>query len=242
MRTNEAIARGWLGRPLTSKSEQNPVQEKPLLRAVYQEWYSALAAAVPEGGGLVLELGSGTGFLHEYIPGLIRSEICPTPGIELMADAHDIPFASGALRAVVMVNVLSYLTRPRQFFAEARRCVARGGIVTMVEPWVTPWSRFAFARLREAPLRPDAGMWEAAPGEATAALPWMLFQRDRLAFAAEFPEWEIASIRPLTPFRYLAGRCHAPAWSESLWRGLEGLARPCLGSLAMFAHVTLHRR
>src|SRR5437868_8535464 len=113
--------------PETTGLRRRIIREKAFLRRVYEEWYEALAAAVPAGEGAVLELGSGAGFLKEYIPGLITSDVFAVPGVELVADAHALPFAAGALRGVVMTNVLHHLPRPRQFFREAARCVRPGG-------------------------------------------------------------------------------------------------------------------
>ena len=252
--------RRWLEHPLTrgldlddprtTRLRRRVLAEKPFLRRIYQEWYGEIARSLPPGPEPVLELGAGAGFLGDFVPGLIRSEVFQTPGIDAVLDGLALPFAGGSLRGIAMTNVLHHLPRPLDFFAEAARCVRPGGGVTMIEPWVTPWSRLVYTRLHHEPFDPASPGWELAGGGplsgANGALPWILFARDRERFQREAPAWEIRSIAPLMPFRYLVSggvslRSLMPAASFPLWRGLERALSPWGDRLAMFAHVVLER-
>ena len=72
------MLQGWLAHPLTrgldiddprtTELRRSIIRYKKFLRRIYEEWYTALAGALPEVQGPVLELGSGAGFLREYIP------------------------------------------------------------------------------------------------------------------------------------------------------------------------------
>jgi SAM-dependent methyltransferase len=237
--------------PRTTRLRRRILAEKRFLRRIYEEWYVAIAAALPPGDRPVLELGSGAGFLADFVPRLVRSEVFQTPGIDLVLDGLALPFAAGALRGIAMTNVLHHLPRPVRFFAEAARCVGPGGVVTMIEPWVTPWSRWVYTRLHPEPFLPEASEWEIPAGGplsgANGALPWILFQRDRDRFEREAPEWRVRSVEPIMPVRYLVSggislRTLAPAASFPLWRGFERALSPVAGRLAMFAHVVLERR
>ena len=234
--------------PRTTHLRRRILAGKPFLRRIYEEWYREIAASLPPGDEAVLELGSGAGFLADFVPRLVRSEVFLTPGIDLVLDGLALPFAPGALRGIAMTNVLHHLPRPLRFFAEAARAVRPGGVVTMIEPWVTPWSRWVFTRLHHEPFFPAAPDWEIPAGGplsgANGALPWIFFHRDRERFESAAPEWRLRSIVPLMPFRYLVSggvslRTLAPAATYPLWRGLDR----ALGSrLALFAHVVLERR
>src|SRR5215211_7466202 len=81
-----------LNDPRTTKLRRRIIQEKRFLRHVYETWYAALAEALPSGDDAVLELGSGAGFLGEWIPDLITSDILPIPGVELVLDGQRLPF------------------------------------------------------------------------------------------------------------------------------------------------------
>jgi SAM-dependent methyltransferase len=252
--------RSWLAHPMTraldiddpatTHRRRDLLLEKPFLRRIYEEWYETLRDSLPSGEGDVLELGSGAGFLSDYIPGLLTSDIFPCPGVQYVLDAHDLPFADGSLRGLVMTDVLHHLCRPRRFFAEAARCLRPGGVVAMIEPWVTPWSRLIYTRLHHEPFQPEADAWEfplSGPlSGANGALPWILFERDRDVFAKEFPQWQIERVTPLMPFRYLVSggvslRTLTPSWTYGLWRGFERLLHPWRHRLGMFAHLVIRR-
>ncbi len=256
-----AKAKAWLSHPLirgldlddpyTIEQRRQLIQSKPSLRAIYGEWYGAISRALPVGDDPVLEVGSGPGFLGEFIPGLITSEILACRGVHIALDATRLPFSARALRAIVMTNVLHHLPQPRRFFADAARCVRPGGAVVMIEPWVSTWSSFVYARLHHEPFKPDAEGWEfPATGPlsgANEALAWILFARDRVQFEDEFPEWQIESIRPGMPFRYLLSggvslRSLVPQLSDGLWRRFEQIIQPWMTQWAMFAEIKLVRR
>jgi SAM-dependent methyltransferase len=250
--------RGWLEHPLTRGLDlddprttllrREVLAGKPFLRRVYEEWYAALAGALPPGPGSVLELGSGAGFLARFIPGLVRSEVFWTPGVDVVLDGTSLPFAAASLRGIVMTNVLHHIPRPRRFFEEAARCVVPGGVIAMVEPWATPWSTWVYTRFHHEPFDPGAPEWEGPGGGpltgANGALPWILFQRDRERFARELPAWRLRAVEPMMPFRYLASggislRSLSPGWTYPLWRKVEGGFRR---RMAMFALVVVERR
>jgi SAM-dependent methyltransferase len=245
----------WLAHPLTrgldlddpstTGERRRILAGKPLLRAVYREWYEALAGVLPPGPGAVLELGSGAGFLAERVPGVLTSERFWCPWTKLALDGQRLPFAAGSLRAVVMTNVLHHLPQPARFFDDAARAVRPGGVVAMVEPW----SRFVYRRLHHEPFDPGAG-WETAGGgplsSANGALPWILLVRDGKRFAERHPQWAVRTVEPSMPLRYLlAGgismRSLVPARDGRFWRALEGWLEPWRHSLGMFALVVLER-
>lgn len=149
-----------------------------------------------------------------------------------------------------MTDVLHHLPKAKDFFSEAARCVRSGGVIVMIEPWVTPWSHLIYTRLHHEPFQPNALEWEfptTGPlSGANGALPWIIFARDRAQFEQEFPEWTIDTIKPNLPFRYLVSggvslRSLVPAWSSGLWRGLENALEPWMDKLAMFAQIVLRR-
>jgi SAM-dependent methyltransferase len=250
----------WLAHPLTrgldiddprtTHLRRQILRGKPFLKRIYEEWYRILAASLPPGDGPVLELGSGAGFMEDYVPRLIRSEVFFCPWIDAVLDGLALPLADASLSGIVMTNVLHHLPRPLRFLDEAARCVRREGVVAMIEPWVTPWSRLIYTRLHDEPFLPEAEQWEPPGGGplsgANGALPWILFHRDRERFEREQPHWHIRSVGPIMPFCYLVSggislRGVTPAATFPLWRGLERALGPLQNRLAMFAHVVLER-
>jgi SAM-dependent methyltransferase len=256
-----SLLRRWLAHPLTAGRDLDDpattdlrrqiIQSKPFLRAIYDEWYSLLAAELPAIDGAVIELGSGAGHCERFIPEVITSEVLFCPGVQLIADGQQLPFASSSLRAIVFTDVLHHMPNVRLFFAEARRCLKPGGRILMIEPWVSGWSQFVYTRLHHEPFRRDAAEWEfpsSGPlSGANGALPWILFVRDRTKFEPEFPELAIDSVRPFMPFRYLVSggvgmRSLMPAFTYPLWSWLEGSLNGSMNKVAMFAAISLTRR
>jgi SAM-dependent methyltransferase len=247
----EPLTRGMaIDDPSTTDLRRRIVREKPFLRKIYQEWYDLVASAVPSGPEPALELGSGAGFLDEVIPNLITSEIFVCPGVDIVADAHQMPFDDATLRAIVMTDVLHHLPWPRKFFREAARCIKPGGAIAMTEPWVTPGSTWIYQHLHHEPFRPDATEWEfPATGPlsgANGALPWILFVRDRKQFEREFPQWTIETIQPFMPLRYLLSggvsmRPLVPNFTYGFWKRFEHFIDADGERLAMFAKIVLRR-
>ncbi|MFH1746131.1 MAG: methyltransferase domain-containing protein [Planctomycetota bacterium] len=255
-----ATLKSWLEHPLTRGLDLDDpdttalrlqiVREKRFLRKIYEEWYAAIAAALPPGDSPVLELGSGAGFLKDYVPGLITSDVFLCPGVDRVVDALDLPFAAGELRGITMLNVFHHVPRVREFLTQATRCVQPGGALVMIEPWITPWSRLVYKHLHHEPIDEQTQTWEFAAGgplsSANGALPWIVFQRDRAIFEAEFPAWRIDALRPMMPLRYLLSggislRSLVPGWSFGFWRGCENALARWMHKLAMFAIIRLVR-
>jgi SAM-dependent methyltransferase len=239
-----------LDSPDTTRLRRTIIATKPFLRRIYEEWYAEIAKQLPDGQGRVLELGSGAGFLQEYVPNVIRSEVFWCPDVTVILDARHMPFRHGSLRAIVMTDVLHHIPDVRRFFVNAADATREGGALVMIEPWVTPWSRFVYGRFHHEPFRPAADDW-SFPGtgplsSANGALPWIVFERDRAAFASEFRQWRIESIRPGMPLRYLLSggvslRTLMPNWTFDAWRGVERAMQPWMNSVAMFATIVLRR-
>src|SRR5215469_1188213 len=189
--------------PNTTALRRRIIESKPFLRKIYVEWYTTLAADLPTAPGRVLELGSGAGFFREFVPDVITSEIFTCPGIDVVLDGQRMPLDDGSLRAIVMTDVFHHLPRAREFWREATRCVRAGGVVAMIEPWVSTWSKFIYTKLHHEPFRPDAAEWEfpsTGPlSGANGALPWIVFERDRTTFQREFPQWKIERVEKIMP-------------------------------------------
>lgn len=71
-----------------------------------------IAAAMPLDKGAVLELGTGAGFLREFIPILITSELFDCSQVQAVLDALHLPFASRSLRGIVMPDFLYHMPDP----------------------------------------------------------------------------------------------------------------------------------
>jgi SAM-dependent methyltransferase len=149
-------------------------RKKPQLRMVYALWFDALLEPLPH-GAVVLEVGAGMGTFAAHArrrrPDLkwIATELSTTPWNDVVADALRLPFRDGSLDAIVGVDVLHHLARPRWFFAEAGRALRGGGRVALVEPWVSALSFVIYRFFHQETCSFRADPWQpfAAAGDTT---------------------------------------------------------------------------
>ena len=237
--------------PRTTERRRGIIQGNRFLWRIYDEWYCLISGCIQNAPGAVLELGSGGGFLSKYIPNIITSEVFFCPDVRLVVDARRLPFASGSLRAIAMVNVLHHIPDSRAFFAEAQRCLRPGGSLVMIEPWVSTWSRFVYTRLHHEPFEPYSRDWSCEGSgplsSANGALPWIIFERDRHRFEQDFNALEVQAVRPLMPFRYLLSggvsmRQLMPEATFLFWRKVESLICGHSRHWPMFALIHVRRR
>lgn len=240
-----------LNDPHLTQLRRSIIQEKKFLKAIYLEWYQLLLQAIPDGTQPILELGSGAGFLSSLCPEVITSEIFWCDHTKATLDGCALPFKPNTLRAILMTDVLHHIPTVQRFFAEAGRCLIPGGVIAMIEPWSTRWSRFIYQRLHHEPFNPSAPIWDfpsSGPlSGANSALPWIIFQRDRCIFQNEFPSLTIERCQVMMPFRYLVSggvsmRCLVPNGSYPIWKSLEQILTPWIKHLGMFALIIIQKK
>lgn len=227
-------------------------RRKPVLRAIYEDFSARIAARVPPGP--VLELGGGSGNLNEILADVVSTDIVSAPWLDVVADAQAIPFADGSFNAIVMVDVLHHLARPKRFLAEAGRILRPGGRVVMIEPGITPASRLFFRLFHPEPVRMDVDPLGDAPlsdprdpWDANQALPTLLFKRQAVRYAQAFPNLALREARWLSLFAYPLSGGFRP-WSllsagmVKPLLALEDLVMPVLGPVMAFRLLVVLER
>jgi SAM-dependent methyltransferase len=226
------------------------LKEKKFLRRIYADWYQMIACSLSRSPGFVLELGSGAGFFKEHTPLIHTSDVFFIPGLSLVLDGQWMPFKDNSLGGLVMVNVFHHLSDIETFLMEATRCVQLGGRMIMVEPWATYWSGFVYTHFHHEEFDPSSVRWGKSGGGhlsgANGALPWIVFHRDRDRFEHDFPGWQINSIEPFMPLRYLlsggiSGRSLFPDWTYTVVKWFEGTLSSQNQNIGMFALIHLER-
>jgi SAM-dependent methyltransferase len=172
---------------------------KPTLRTVYDDFYDRIAAACRP--GLTIEIGGGIGNLKDRLPDVFATDIQPAPWLDCAADAQRLPFASGRLANIVMVDVLHHLQSPLRFFREAARVLGEGGRVLMIEPAITWGSTLFYRFLHHEPVRTsidpladEMPLSGRDPYDANQAIPTLLATRERARFHLALPELRISRV------------------------------------------------
>jgi len=222
-------------------------EKKPALRAVYADYYRRMAAALPQ-EGLWLEIGAGSGHSEGVLNAHLCMDILESPWIDVVGDAHSLPFADASLDGIAMLDVLHHLGDPARFFAEAARVLRPGGRLVMLDPGITPLSWLFYHFLHEEPvdmkvdpLAPAANATDKDPFDSNQAIPTLLFKREerRIALSDRVPALRTVERAWLSLFAYpLTGGFKSwtllPArWAEALLR-LEDRLLPYLGMWAAF--------
>ncbi|WP_029583523.1 class I SAM-dependent methyltransferase [Bradyrhizobium sp. URHD0069] len=173
--------------------------KKPMLRRVYEDYYRRIAAACV--AGETIEIGSGIGQLKSFIPTAISSDIQHSPMIDVVADAQNLPFRSGAISNIVMLDVLHHIEFPLLFFREAERVLRGGGRCVMIEPAITFGSTLFYRLIHPEPVRMKATPFAEGlpnptrdPYDSNQAIPTLLATRDRLRFERTFPNLEFVDV------------------------------------------------
>jgi len=187
-------------------------EHKPVLRRIYGEQYFGRLLAHFASGTAALEIGSGLGFIREFAPNVIRTDILPTDGIHLMVNAHHLPFGNGVFDNVLGLDVLHHFNKPIAFMEEVSRVLRTGGRLLMVEPWITPFSRFIYTFLHQEFCDMSARPWkkedEQFQGTKKAfdgnpAIPYLLIERGGQETATAVPTLQLSHIECFSSLTYL---------------------------------------
>jgi SAM-dependent methyltransferase len=226
------------------------IRSKPFLQKIYHEWYQSILLNLPDQSGRILELGSGGGYLKDFFPDIITSDIQQNKNVDIILDGRYLPFSASSLDAIVMVDVFHHLPDVDRFLQESMRCLTTKGRIIMVEPWITTWSAIIYKHLHHEPCLPESERWEfpdTGPlSGANLALPWIVFKRDQNVFLDKYRSLKIKQIETDWPFVYLLSggvsmRTLVPKRSYPLCRRIERLLSPGMKHLAMFATIVLEK-
>jgi len=236
--------------PATTLLHAEIVQKKPFLKKLYIDFYTQFKNLIPEPETKVLvELGSGGGFIKEVIDSVITSDILELPNVDKVFSALDMPFEDTSIDAFFMFDVLHHITDPGAFLKEALRCLKPSGKIVMIEPANTLWARFIYKNFHHELFDPEA-QWELQKlgpvSHGNGAIPWIIFSRDRRIFEKEFPRLRIVRIRNHTPLRYLLSggltlRQLLPSFMYPIIKATEYILSPLNNLLGMFQTIELEK-
>lgn len=175
------------------QDHQNVWQKKPVLKAIYRDFYDrTLAYAI---SGTTLEIGGGTGNLKEYLPNVISTDIIPSSWLDCVCDAQSLPLKDNSISNILAIDTLHHIERPVLFFKEAERVLHPGGRIILLDPAITPLSWFFYHFIHEEPVILQSNPLENGPlspnrkpFDANQAIPTLLFGKYKKDFSAAFPE------------------------------------------------------
>ncbi len=187
-------------------------QRKTVLRRIYSEQFYRALLAKRAPGRRTLEIGSGPGFLSEIDPSVIRTDILHSPWVHCVVDAHHLPFGAMSLDNVIGLDVLHHFTRPLAVLREITRVLRPGGRFILVEPWITPFSRFVYTYLHQEGCNLNVHPWDETEDQFGAgkrafdgngAIPYLLIEHGGKALRSAIPELDLRSVERFSLLTYL---------------------------------------
>jgi SAM-dependent methyltransferase len=173
---------------------------KPVLRAVYGDYFDRIARQCV--AGPTLEIGSGIGNLKEKMADVWASDIQFGSSLDLVADAQRLPFPTASLGNVVMLDALHHVEWPLLFLRETARVLRSGGRIVMVEPAITLGSTLFFrcfhrerVSMSVDPLMEGTPRADRDPYDSNQAIPTLIATDFRDRLHALIPELRIAEVR-----------------------------------------------
>ncbi|TSC92868.1 MAG: putative methyltransferase [Candidatus Berkelbacteria bacterium Licking1014_7] len=158
---------------------------KKILRVIYTRWYNKIINDLNKDGRLTVEIGAGGGNFKDFYPQAIASDIDDHPWLDMVFDAHSMPFENDSVSNLVTIDTLHHLQNPIKFLQESFRILKKGGRVIMVEPFPSPFSLLVYRRFHKEPFLMDADYYktlhskEKYPWESNQAIPYLIFFKDK---------------------------------------------------------------
>ena len=174
--------------------------KKPSLRLVYQYYYDlAFSNSIP---GRTLEIGAGSGSLRHCGFEVISTDIVHTSNVDVVSDAHALPFTNSSVNNIVAVDVFHHLQRPIRFLNEANRLLQPGGRLLLIEPAITILSRPFWKLFHSEPFDMNVDVLadgqlsrKRNPFDANQALGTVLATKDRKRLPNHVPGLHISKIQ-----------------------------------------------
>lgn len=223
-------------------------QRKPLLRALYSEWYGKIRKWLILGP--VLEIGGGSGNFKEALPQVISTDIVWVPWLDTVTDAHRLSFKSKSVSNIVVFDVLHHLQNPPLFLEEALRVLTPGGRLIIMEPYVS-WLSFPVYRFfHPEPLDLSVDPFQLvpftanrSPFDANQGIPTLMLDRHWHRFQQTYPAFTKLGQEWLGFLRYpLSGGFDHPSlipfWLHRPLRLLETCLSP-FGSILAFRFLVV---
>lgn len=85
---------------------------------------------------VVADIGSGARRLR---PKIVNVDVHPWTEVDIIADAHDLPFADESIDGVILSWTLEHLRDPQKVVSELRRVLKRGGYIFLSTNFVYPY-------------------------------------------------------------------------------------------------------
>lgn len=184
------------------------INEKKFLKQFYLERYLSFKSALTKVKceGKVVELGCGASFIKTVIPETVRTDVFDHDFCDQVVDATKMPFEDGSVKAFFMLNVFHHIPDVKQFLREVSRCLAKGGLLFIVDQHVGVFSYYILKYGHDEFFDHNTQTYSFHSinplNSANGALAWIIFRRDRQSLNQLCSSLELTSYTPFSPLMY----------------------------------------
>jgi len=167
-------------------------------------------------GELVLEVGAGTGLSNSFmsLEKVVRTDYLPwtIPGVQGAIDAQELPFSDDSFDSGFALDAIHHIPNPGKALSELCRVVRPGGIVVIVEPFISclsflPYKLFHNEKTTWNYSLPKNGIRETeSASDGEQAVLQSMFYRNLALKGLEIPEGKsvLLTVRYISPFSFFA--------------------------------------
>ena len=170
------------------------VLRDPYLRALYDTAFSSITNYLPEERNTLIEIGAGDGLSKQFLPKALLTDIAFHKNLDSICTAHELPFKSASVDALVLKDSLHHLPNVELFLNEAHRVLRVGGRVVVFDPYWGLLAKFVYRFLHQEEFDQNTISWNFqsdSPWDSNQALSYLLLRRDRDRFEQLFPFFDI---------------------------------------------------
>jgi SAM-dependent methyltransferase len=194
------------------KSLRDNWDKKPVLRAVYAEFYGLIHKNLSQlSDGKVVELGSGIGAIKDIIPDCITTDMFQTQWNDRVENAYSLSYSDASLSDIILVDVFHHLKFPGTALKEFYRVLRPSGRVLVFEPCLSMLGLIVYGVFHHEPINLMKQInWEAPHSEILDSQKFYAAQGNasRIFLGKRYKEklkaWNQIRIIKLSALSYLA--------------------------------------
>lgn len=85
-----------------------------------------------------LDIGCANSPYSVLFPNRVGFDVSPGRGVDVVGDAHDLPFQDGEFEQILCTEVLEHLHTPQKAIDEMRRVLTKGGVLILTTRFLFP--------------------------------------------------------------------------------------------------------
>lgn len=187
------------------------------LEQIYADIYSILLDGCTD-TSRILEIGSGSGIVKRYFPGVTTTDLFPGEHVEVLT-THELLQNIRLADRIILKDTLHHLSSPKDFFEVLESNMRSGVKVVFFEPYWGRFAHFVYTFLHPEPFNDKSDDWDTGPRpwDANQAIPYLIIERDSEKFKAYYKSLELKVSETFLGISYLLSggvfnRTWLPSW------------------------------